>query len=228
MNQIETPTSHSQTASANRVAAAIQAIREGRGVVITDDETRENEGDLVFSAESLTTSQMAQLIRDCSGIVCLVIDETRAAQLDLPPMTASNTARYGTNFTVSIEARTGVATGVSAADRLQTVRTAIATDAAPEDLARPGHVFPLVAHPGGLAMRRGHTEATLALMALAGRSASGVLCELMHPDGRMMRMEALHDYCSRHGLAWVTVEDLAGFGVQATETVSEIDLSTAS
>lgn len=217
MNQIETQKAHAQTSSASRVAAAIQAIQEGRGVVITDDETRENEGDLVFAADKLTTSQMAQLIRDCSGIVCLVIDQRRADQLDLPPMAASNTARYGTNFTVSIEAKTGVSTGVSATDRVQTIRTATAMNASPDDLTRPGHVFPLVAHPGGLAKRRGHTEATLALMELSGSAPHGVLCELMHPDGEMMRLEALQAYCKRHALAWVTVADLEAITFQDTE-----------
>lgn len=218
MNQTHTHSHASQQTDARRrVEAAIQAIRAGRGVVITDDEHRENEGDLVFAAETLTTSQMAQLIRDCSGIVCLVLDERRACQLDLPPMVEENSARYGTNFTVSIEAKTGVSTGVSASDRTQTIQTAIAQDARPDDLARPGHVFPLVAHSGGLASRRGHTEATLALMALAGRNPCGVLCELMHPEGEMMRLEALQAYCATQDLVWVTVEDLAAYEVQASE-----------
>ncbi|WP_439635510.1 3,4-dihydroxy-2-butanone-4-phosphate synthase [Oceanicaulis sp.] len=209
MNQIEKTSHFTRETPSDRVRSAIEAVRAGRGVVITDDADRENEGDLVFAAETLTTEQMAQLIRDCSGIVCLVLDPLRAKQLALPPMVRENSARYGTNFTVSIEARDGVSTGVSAADRTRTIKTAIAPDAKPNDLARPGHVFPLVAHPDGLAARRGHTEASLALMALAGRQPSGVLCELMHADGTMMRLEALLAYCDRHGLAWVTVEDLA-------------------
>ena len=226
MNQIDTTRQTEKLTSRTRVQTAIQAIRAGQGVVITDDENRENEGDLVFAAQTLTSTQMAQLIRDCSGIVCLVVDEKRAHQLALPPMVAENSARYGTNFTVSIEAKTGVTTGVSAADRVQTIRTAIATDAKPDDLARPGHVFPLVAHPEGLAKRRGHTEATLALMRLAGRAPCGVLCELMHPDGTMMRLAALQAYCKDHTLAWVTVEDLAL--AQASEEMGEVELSTAS
>lgn len=228
MNQTHT-LSHSRLSpdSRRRVEAAVQAIRKGRGVVITDDENRENEGDLVFAAETLTTAQMAQLIRDCSGIVCLVIDERRADQLALPPMVAENSARYGTNFTVSIEAKEGVTTGVSATDRRQTILTAIGEEARPDDLARPGHVFPLVAHPGGLAARRGHTEATLALMALAGRKPCGVLCELMHPEGEMMRLDALRAYCSTRDLTWVTVEDLALYQSQASEKNAKTNLSTS-
>lgn len=228
MNQIDKTGFHSDSTPQSRVRAAIASIRAGRGVVITDDEGRENEGDLVFAADSLTSSQMAQLIRDCSGIVCLVMDQARADQLALPPMVTDNSARYGTNFTVTIEAREGVTTGVCARDRVTTIQAAIKADAQPEDLARPGHVFPLVAHPEGLATRRGHTEATLALMGLAGRQSAGVLCELMHPDGEMMRLDALRAYCTTHELAWVTVDDLATCGsAQESEKKMEVELSTA-
>ena len=154
-------------------------------VLVVDDEDRENEGDLIFSAENLTNEQMAMLIRDCSGIVCLCLTDEMATALDLPPMVANNTSSMGTGFTVSIEAKVGVTTGVSAADRVTTVKAAIADGAKPDDLARPGHVFPLRARAGGVLERRGHTEGTVDLMRLAGFKPAGVLCEVTNPDGAL-------------------------------------------
>ncbi|MEC4592598.1 MULTISPECIES: 3,4-dihydroxy-2-butanone-4-phosphate synthase [Nitrospirillum] len=191
-----------------RVARAVAAIQAGQGVIVVDDADRENEGDVIYAADSLTVEQMALLIRDCSGIVCLVLTDERARVLDLPPMVGANSSRYGTAFTVSIEAKTGVTTGVSAADRVTTIRTAIAEGAKPEDLARPGHVFPLRAHPGGLAARRGHTEATIDLVRRAGRTPAGVLCEVMKPDGSMARLPDLVVYAETHGMPLVSIEDL--------------------
>ncbi|MEA1674327.1 3,4-dihydroxy-2-butanone-4-phosphate synthase [Nitrospirillum sp. BR 11163] len=191
-----------------RVARAVAAIQAGQGVIVVDDADRENEGDVIYAADSLTVEQMALLIRDCSGIVCLVLTDERARALDLPPMVGSNSSRYGTAFTVSIEAKVGVTTGVSAADRVTTIRTAIAASAKPEDLARPGHVFPLRAHPGGLGARRGHTEATIDLVCRAGRTPAGVLCEVMKPDGSMARLPELVAYAETHGMPLVSIEDL--------------------
>ncbi|TWB39868.1 3,4-dihydroxy-2-butanone 4-phosphate synthase [Nitrospirillum viridazoti] len=191
-----------------RVARAVAAIQAGQGVIVVDDADRENEGDVIYAADSLTVEQMALLIRDCSGIVCLVLTDERARALDLPPMVGANSSRYGTAFTVSIEAKAGVTTGVSAADRVTTIRTAIADGAQPEDLARPGHVFPLRAHPGGLAARRGHTEATIDLVRRAGRTPAGVLCEVMKPDGSMARLPDLVTYAETHGMPLVSIEDL--------------------
>ncbi|MEA1653162.1 3,4-dihydroxy-2-butanone-4-phosphate synthase [Nitrospirillum sp. BR 11164] len=191
-----------------RVARAVAAIQAGQGVIVVDDADRENEGDVIYAADSLTVEQMALLIRDCSGIVCLVLTDDHARALDLPPMVGANSSRYGTAFTVSIEAKAGVTTGVSAADRVTTIRTAIAADARPEDLARPGHVFPLRAHPGGLAARRGHTEATIDLVCRAGRAPAGVLCEVMKPDGSMARLPDLVAYAETHGMPLVSIEDL--------------------
>jgi 3,4-dihydroxy 2-butanone 4-phosphate synthase len=201
----------SQDPSAARVLAAIAALRAGNGVLITDDEDRENEGDLVFAAESLTTTQMAVLIRECSGIVCLVLTQERAAALDLPPMVRSNNSRYGTAFTVSIEAARGVTTGVSAADRVTTIRAATASGARPEDLNRPGHVFPLVARPGGVLQRPGHTEATVDLLYLAGLQPAGVLCELTNPDGTMARLAEVQRFGRQHGYPWLTIADLVAW-----------------
>lgn len=192
----------------DRVAAAVAALRAGRGVLVADNADRENEGDMIFAAETLTVPQMALLIREGSGIVCLVLTRERCRKLDLPQMTADNTSSYGTAFTVSIEAKEGVTTGVSAADRVTTIKAAIAPDAKPGDLARPGHVFPLAARAGGLAERGGHTEATLDLMARAGLSPVGVLCEVTNPDGTMARLPQLAEFGRIHDMPLVTVADL--------------------
>ncbi|WP_029460897.1 3,4-dihydroxy-2-butanone-4-phosphate synthase [Solidesulfovibrio alcoholivorans] len=193
------------------VLAAIASMRQGGGIVVTDDADRENEGDLIFAAENLTVPQMAMLIRECSGIVCLCLTEDRARQLELPPMVAVNTCVNRTAFTVTIEAASGVTTGVSAADRVTTVKTAIAPDAAPSDLARPGHVFPLVAKPGGVLERRGHTEATVDLARLAGLAPCGVLCELTNPDGTMAKGAQIEAFAAQNGFPLVTVEALAAY-----------------
>ncbi|GLR81783.1 3,4-dihydroxy-2-butanone-4-phosphate synthase [Azospirillum oryzae] len=193
-----------------RIALAVERIRKGGGVIVVDDDDRENEGDIIYPADAITIDQMAFLIRTCSGIVCLILPEERLERLDLPPMVSANSARFGTAFTVSIEARTGVTTGVSAADRVTTIRTAIAEDCRPEDLARPGHVFPIRANPGGLAARRGHTEATIDLMFRAGRKPAGVLCEVMNPDGTMARLPELVAFAVEHDLPIVSIADLAG------------------
>lgn len=194
-----------------RVRRALQAMRDGRPVVLFDDDDRENEADLIVAAQCLTLETMAQLIRDCSGIVCLCLPEDLADRLDLPPMVARNGSRHGTAFTVSIEARDGVSTGVSAADRLRTVQAAIGSDARPQDLVRPGHVFPLRARTGGVLARRGHTEGSVDLARMAGLHPAAVLCELMNPDGSMMRRPEALAYAERHGLADLTIEELARY-----------------
>lgn len=201
-----------------RVAQAVDAVRRGGGVIVVDDEDRENEGDMVFAAESITPEQMALLIREGSGIVCLILDEERARRLDLSPMVARNSSRFGTAFTVSIEARDGVTTGVSAADRVTTIRQAVAADCRPDDLARPGHVFPIRAHSGGLAARQGHSEATLELMRRAGRAPAGVLCEVTKPDGSMARLPGLVAFALDHGLPIVTIADLLASAEMASAT----------
>ncbi len=194
-----------------RVERALAALRAGRGVLVVDDEDRENEGDLFFAAQTLTEDQMAMLIRECSGIVCLCLTPEHVHRLDLPMMVAHNTSAYGTGFTVSIEAARGVSTGVSAADRTATVRAAVAPGAGPGDLRRPGHVFPLCARPGGVLERRGHTEANVDLMRLAGLEPCGVLCELTNPDGTMARLPEIAAFARRHGMPLVSVEDVAAW-----------------
>jgi 3,4-dihydroxy 2-butanone 4-phosphate synthase len=193
----------------DRMLAATRQLRAGGGVIVVDDEDRENEGDLIFPAETITPEQMAFLIRNTSGIVCLILTSERLQQLELPPMVAANTSRFSTAFTVSIEARAGVTTGVSAADRVTTIRAAIADGCQPSDLARPGHVFPIRARDGGVLERRGHSEATIDLMLAAGRKPAGVLCELMNPDGEMARLPDLVRFAGRHHLPMVSVADVA-------------------
>jgi len=194
-----------------RVEKALDALRGGLGVLVADSEDRENEGDLIFAAETLTESQMAALIRDCSGIVCLCLTDERVRALDLPAMVDNNTSAYGTAFTVSIEAAQGVTTGVSAKDRVATVRAAVAANAAPADLSRPGHVFPLRARPGGVLEREGHTEATVDLCRLAGYSPCGVLCELTNEDGTMARLPEIVAYAESKGYPVCTVGDLIAY-----------------
>lgn len=194
-----------------RVEAALAALRAGGGVLVADDEDRENEGDLIFAAQSMTNEQMAMMIRECSGIVCLCLTDERVRQLELPMMVEANSSHYQTAFTVTIEAAQGVTTGVSAADRITTIRAAIADGARPSDLHRPGHVFPLRARTGGVLTRRGHTEATVDLMQLAGLKPFGVLCELTKADGSMARLPDLVEFGRQHRMPVLTIEDLVQY-----------------
>ncbi|AXL51910.1 3,4-dihydroxy-2-butanone 4-phosphate synthase [Paraburkholderia caffeinilytica] len=203
-----------------RIAAALQAMREGRAVVLQDDHDRENEADLIVSAERLSVETMALLIRECSGIVCLCLPDDKIRALELPPMAVNNESRHGTAFTVSIEARDGVTTGVSALDRVTTIRAAISDTAKPADIVRPGHVFPLRAQPGGVLARRGHTEGTVDLAVLAGLKPAGVLCELMNADGTMTRGADVERFAQRHNLPMLTIAELAEFR-QALATARE-------
>lgn len=196
-----------------RVERALYALVNGRGVLLVDDEDRENEGDLIFPAETLTIPQMAMLIRECSGIVCLCLTDEKINKLALPQMVAANSSPFQTAFTISIEAARGVSTGVSAADRVTTIRAAVAEDAVPESLNSPGHVFPLRACPGGVLERRGHTEGTVDLMRLAGFSPCGVLCELTNEDGTMSRLPEIIRFSEKHDFPVLTIEDLADYRV---------------
>jgi len=191
-----------------RVETAVEAIKNKKGVIVTDDESRENEGDMFFSAQHVTEEQMALLIREGSGIVCLCMTEDRADELDLPLMVEDNTSTYGTGFTITIEAAEGVTTGVSAADRVKTIKTAAADDAKAEDLHHPGHVFPLRAKNGGVLERDGHTEANIELMKLAGLKPMGVLCEITNPDGTMARMPEIIKFSQEHDMPVVTINDI--------------------
>lgn len=204
-----------------RMDAALAALRAGQGVLLVDDEDRENEGDLIFSAQYLTDEQMALMIREGSGIVCLCLTGERIDELGLPPMVADNTSRNRTAFTVSIEAREGVTTGVSAADRVTTIKAATAAECGPNDLCRPGHVFPLRASEGGVLTRRGHTEGTVDLMRLAGLEPAGVLCELTNPDGTMARLPEITSFADRQDMQVLTIEDIVQHRLRtASPTVS--------
>ncbi len=198
-----------------RVDRALDALVSGKGVLLVDDEDRENEGDLIFPAESVTDAQMAMLIRECSGIVCLCLTSEKVEQLGLPQMVVTNTSVYQTAFTVSIEAATGVTTGVSAADRVTTIRCAVARNASAADLHSPGHVFPLQAARNGVFERRGHTEGTVDLMRLAGLSPAGVLCELTNPDGTMAKLPQIISFAHLHDFPVVSIEDLVAYRSRA-------------
>ncbi|ODM57057.1 3,4-dihydroxy-2-butanone-4-phosphate synthase [Vibrio harveyi] len=194
-----------------RVDRAISALKAGNGVLLMDDECRENEGDLVFSAQYLSEEQMALMIRECSGIVCLCITQDRANWLELPPMVERNSSQNQTAFTISIESRVGVTTGVSAKDRVTTIKAATYFDAMPEDLCRPGHVFPLVARSKGVLERRGHTEGAIDLMYLSGLQPAGVLCELTNPDGTMATLKEVIKFGRLHEMPILTIEDIVSY-----------------
>lgn len=194
-----------------RVENALNSLKSGKGVLVVDDENRENEGDLIFPAESITVADMALMIRTCSGIVCLCLQPEKVEQLQLSPMVEVNNSKYQTPFTITIEAKEGVTTGVSAADRVQTIRTAIADGAKPEDLARPGHVFPLKANADGVFGRRGHTEGSIDLMILAGLRPIAVLCELTNDDGTMSRLPEIAAFAKQQGTTVVSIEDIVQY-----------------
>lgn len=194
-----------------RVEKALEAMRSGNGVLVVDDENRENEGDIIFAAEKMIQEQMAMMIRYCSGIVCLCLPQSKMKELDLPQMVEKNTSSYGTAFTVTIEAKEGVTTGVSAHDRLTTIKAAIKNGAKPEDLSRPGHVFPLCARNGGVLERDGHTEASVDLARLAGLNPSGVLCELTNDDGSMARLPQVVAFGLTHHMTVVSILDIIAY-----------------
>jgi 3,4-dihydroxy 2-butanone 4-phosphate synthase len=194
-----------------RMAAALDAVRLGVPVVVLDDADRENEADLIVAADKLTQASMAMLIRECSGIVCLCLTAEKSASLGLRPMVEDNRSQYGTAFTVSIEARTGVSTGVSAADRITTIRAAIAPDADTQSV---------VAKEGGVLTRRGHTEGSVDLARLAGLPPAAVLCELMLPDGTMARRDDAVRFADQHNLPVLTIEDIVQYREQMERAVS--------
>jgi 3,4-dihydroxy 2-butanone 4-phosphate synthase / GTP cyclohydrolase II len=186
----------------------IEAIRQGRMVILVDDEDRENEGDLIIAAEAVTPEIINFMAREARGLICLTLTPERCRQLDLAPMMQTNTSQHETAFTVSIEAARGVTTGISAQDRATTVLAAIARDASPVDIVRPGHIFPLRAKPGGVLERNGHTEAGVDLARLAGFEPASVICEVMNDDGSMARLPELLEFGRRHGLLVGTIKSL--------------------
>ena len=195
----------------SRVRDAIEEIRKGKAVILVDDEDRENEGDIVVAAEKITPDWVNFMAKHGRGLVCLTLCEERAKELDLPLMVRENTAQFGTAFTVSIEARSGVTTGISAADRATTILTAVDPSKGARDLARPGHVFPLIARDGGVLVRTGQTEGSVDLARLAGLRPAGVICEILNEDGSMARRPELEAFSKEFGLKIVSVADLIAF-----------------
>src|SRR6201994_716947 len=196
------------------VTEAVAEIKAGRMVIVVDDEDRENEGDLTLAAEFVTPEAINFMAKFGRGLICLTLTEERADYLRLGPMTQENTSRFGTAFTESIEAREGVTTGISAADRAHTIRVAIDPRSTAHDLARPGHVFPLRARKGGVLVRAGQTEASVDLARMAGLITAGVICEIMNDDGTMARVPDLVKFCEEHKLKMVTVADLIRYRLQ--------------
>jgi 3,4-dihydroxy 2-butanone 4-phosphate synthase/GTP cyclohydrolase II len=197
-----------ETAAISPVTEIIAAIRGGEIVILVDDEDRENEGDLVFAAEFVSAEKVNFLAKHGRGLICMPITEAHAERLGLKPMVEQNRSRHGTNFTVSIEAAEGIATGISAHDRALTVKIASAVNARPEDIVQPGHVFPLIAQEGGVLVRAGHTEACCDLARLAGLAPAAVLCEIMRDDGSMARLPDLLQFATEHKLKIGTIADL--------------------
>ena len=196
------------------VPEALRQFAAGRMVVVVDDEDRENEGDLTLAAEHATPEAINFMARFGRGLICLTLTEERADYLRLPPMAAENTSRFGTAFTESIEAREGVTTGISAADRAHTILTAVSPGRTAADLARPGHIFPLRARKGGVLVRAGQTEASVDMARMSGLIPAGVICEIMNEDGTMARVPDLVEFCRVHGLSMLTVADLIRYRLQ--------------
>lgn len=193
------------------IAEALSDYAAGRMIIVVDDEDRENEGDLLCAAQFVTPQTIAFMAREGRGLICLAMTGDQLDRLELPLMVTSNTARLGTNFTVSIEAAHGVTTGISAADRAHTIKVAIDPASRPQDLARPGHIFPLRAVEGGVLVRAGHTEAAVDLARLAGLQPAGVLCEIMNADGTMARMPDLQEFAARHDLKMISVAQIIAY-----------------
>lgn len=207
----------------------LEEVREGNFVVIVDDENRENEGDLFLAGEHVTSEAITFLLNHAKGFLCVAIDQEVADRLELPPMVEDNRSQFGTPFAVSVDAARGITTGVSARDRTATIRTMTADDAGPEDLVRPGHVFPLVARRGGTLVRAGHTEAAVDLCALAGLKRVAVVCEVMNPDGTMARLPELEEMAGRFGFKICSIADIIRYRHQSEYLIHKsvcVDLPT--
>lgn len=206
----------------NSVEELINDIRQGKMVILMDDEDRENEGDLIIAAEKVRAEDINFMARYGRGLICLTLTHTRCQQLNLPLMVHDNLSPHGTNFTVSIEAARGVTTGISAADRAATVRAAVAPEAKPSDLVQPGHIFPLMAQPGGVLRRAGHTEAGSDLARLAGLEAAAVIVEILNDDGTMARRPDLEIFAQKHDIKIGTIADLIRFRLEHEKTVERV------
>jgi 3,4-dihydroxy 2-butanone 4-phosphate synthase / GTP cyclohydrolase II len=211
------------------IEQAIEDIAAGKAVVVVDDEDRENEGDLIFAADKVTPELIAFMMNDCRGLICMPMEGTALERLHVDAMVAQNTERHGTAFTVSVDAREGVTTGISASDRAKTVALLASPDTRADQLVRPGHVFPLHAKAGGVLRRAGHTEAAVDLARLAGLTPAGVICEIANSDGEMARLPDLEIFAQKYGLTLITIADLIAYRrrtEQQVERVAEARLPT--
>ncbi len=208
------------------VEEAVEDIRQGRMIVLVDDEDRENEGDLTMAAEKITPEAVNFMAKEGRGLICLALTEQRCEALSLTPMSQRNTSAFGTPFCESIDARRGTTTGISASDRAATILAAINPNATPEDLARPGHIFPLRARRGGVLVRAGQTEASVDLARIAGLEPAGVICEIMNDDGTMARVPQLTEFSNRHSLKLLTIADLIRYRMQHERYVKRIAETT--
>jgi 3,4-dihydroxy 2-butanone 4-phosphate synthase/GTP cyclohydrolase II len=204
------------------IPEAIDEIRAGRMVIVVDDEDRENEGDIVLAAEKVTPETIGFIVRHCSGIICVPMEADRLGELDLPLMASDNTEAMGTAFTISVDAREGTTTGISAADRAVTIQKLIDPSTRADELARPGHIFPLKYRPGGVLVRAGHTEASVDLARLAGLYPAGVLCEVVNEDGTMARLPDLELFAHEHGLLMVSIADLISYRRRSEKLITRV------
>jgi 3,4-dihydroxy 2-butanone 4-phosphate synthase/GTP cyclohydrolase II len=230
MNQVHRLIDQQSNISISRTEEIIADIKAGKMVILVDEEDRENEGDLLLAADFVTPEKINFMARYARGLICLTLTEERCNQLQLAPMAQDNRSSHGTAFTVSIEAATGVTTGISAHDRARTVQAAVKPGAKPDDIVQPGHVFPIAAQPGGVLVRAGHTEAGCDLTALAGLTPAAVICEIMNLDGSMARLPDLIAFGKEHGLKIGSIADLIHFRSQTeslVERVAERDIVTA-
>jgi 3,4-dihydroxy 2-butanone 4-phosphate synthase/GTP cyclohydrolase II len=211
------------------VKQAVKAVKAGKLIIIVDDEDRENEGDLMVAAEKVTPENINFMAKHGRGLICMPLTKERVKELEIPPMVIDNTARFGTAFTISIDAKAGVTTGISAHDRAKTVQTAIHPNTRPSDLARPGHIFPLKAKDGGVLERSGQTEAAIDIARLAGLYPAGVICEIMNEDGTMARMPQLEKFSRAHNIPILAIADLIKYRMKherLVKKVSETDMPT--
>tara|TARA_B100000700_G_scaffold200234_1_gene220205 strand:- start:16998 stop:18167 length:1170 start_codon:yes stop_codon:yes gene_type:complete len=225
-NDLSSQTADDQNETASdlaRIEDLIEDIRQGKMVILMDDEDRENEGDIIMAAEKVEAEHINFMARHARGLICLPMTRERCERLQLPLMVHDNGSGFGTKFTLSIEAAEGVSTGISAADRARTVRAASARDAKASDIVQPGHIFPLMAEPGGVLRRAGHTEAACDLAAMAGLDPSGVICEVMNDDGSMARRPELERFAAEHGLKMGTIADLIHYRIHNEQTVDHLE-----
>lgn len=197
----------------------IDDLSKGKMVVIVDDEKRENEGDLVFSAEHVNAEKINFMVKHARGLVCLALDKKKSEKLKLKYMSETNKSRHQTAFTISIEAKTGISTGISAKDRARTIKVAVSRNSKASDLVSPGHIFPLIAKEGGVLVRAGHTEASVDLARLSGKSPQGVICEVMNDDGSMARLDDLIKFCKLHNLKMSSIKDLIEYRLKKEKFV---------